>query len=72
MTIITVAQVLTGPLQSGDDALAHRYRKLQRGCGAVPQITKPAPVAELADQMASMRLQRVAADHNTRVCSTIW
>jgi predicted nucleic acid-binding protein len=35
VTTVTIAEVLTGPLQAGDDALARRYRAILQSWGPV-------------------------------------
>lgn len=49
VTTITVAEVLTGPLRAGDDALAQRYR-------AVLESWRPIPLdADIAERAARLR-----------------
>jgi predicted nucleic acid-binding protein len=55
VTTITIAEVLTGPLQSGDDALAQRYRAILESWQVVPL---DAGIAESAARLrASLRLR---------------
>lgn len=49
VTTITVAEVLTGPLQAGDDALAQRYR-------AILESWQPIPLdLDIAESAARLR-----------------
>jgi predicted nucleic acid-binding protein len=50
VTTITIAQVLTGPLQSGDDALAQRYRAILESWQVI------ALDAEIAESAARLRV----------------
>ncbi len=55
VTTITIAEVLTGPLQSGDDALALRYRAILESWQPVPLDID---IAESAARLrASLRLK---------------
>jgi predicted nucleic acid-binding protein len=55
VTTITIAEVLTGPLQAADDALARRYRAI---LGSWQSITLDLDVAEIAARLrASLRLK---------------
>ncbi len=55
VTTITLAEVLTGPLQSGDEDLARRYRAILESWQAVPL---DASIAESAARLrASLRLK---------------
>lgn len=54
LTTITITEVLTGPLQSGDDALAQRYRTIFESWQV---IALDAEIAERAARLrASLRL----------------
>jgi predicted nucleic acid-binding protein len=50
VTTITIAEVLTGPLQSGDDALAQRYRAILESWQVI------ALDAEIAESAARLRV----------------
>ena len=55
ITTIAIAEVMTGPLQSGDDALAQRYRAILE---LWQLITLDAEIAESAARLrASLRLK---------------
>ncbi len=55
VTTVTVAEVLTGPLQSGDEALARRYRAILESWRIVPLDLD---IAESAARLrASLRLK---------------
>ena len=55
MTTITLAEVLTGPLQAGDDAIARRYRAILE---AWQLVGLDADIAEGAARLrASLRLK---------------
>jgi predicted nucleic acid-binding protein len=55
VTTITVAEVLTGPLRNGDDALAQRYRAV---LGSWHPIALDVEIAEMAARLrASLRLK---------------
>jgi predicted nucleic acid-binding protein len=55
VTTITMAEVLTGPLQAGDEALARRYRAILEQWQAVPLDSD---IAESAARLrASLRLK---------------
>jgi predicted nucleic acid-binding protein len=55
VTTITVAEVLTGPLQAGDDALARRYRAI---LGSWELVGLDIDIAESAARLrASLRLK---------------
>jgi len=55
VTTITIAEVLTGPLQAGDEALARRYRTILESWQVVPLDVA---VAESAARLrASLRLR---------------
>jgi predicted nucleic acid-binding protein len=55
VTTITIAEVLTGPLQAGDDALAQRYRAILESWQVV---TLDTAIAEGAARLrASLRLR---------------
>ena len=55
ITTVTIAEVLTGPLQIGDDALAQRYRAVLESWQVVPL---DASIAENAARLrASLRLK---------------
>src|SRR6202035_2536120 len=50
VTMITIAEELTGPLQSGDDALAQRYRAIVESWQVI------ALVSEIAESAARLRV----------------
>jgi predicted nucleic acid-binding protein len=55
VTTVTIAEVLTGPLQSGDEALARRYRAILESWQPVPLDVD---IAESAARLrASLRLK---------------
>jgi predicted nucleic acid-binding protein len=55
ITTIAIAEVLTGPLQAGDDALAQRYRAILESWQVIPL---DAGIAESAARLrASLRLR---------------
>lgn len=55
VTTVTVAEVLTGPLQAGDDALARRYRAILESWQVIPLDVE---IAESAARLrASLRLK---------------
>jgi predicted nucleic acid-binding protein len=55
VTTVTLAEVLTGPLQAGDDAVARRYRAIMEAWQLVPL---DADIAEGAARLrASLRLR---------------
>jgi predicted nucleic acid-binding protein len=55
VTTITIAEVLTGPLQAGDEALARRYRSILESWQPVPLDVN---IAESAARLrASLRLR---------------
>lgn len=59
VTTIAIAEVLTGPLQAGDDALARRYRAVLESWRVVPLDLD---IAEQAARLrASLRLKLVDA-----------
>jgi predicted nucleic acid-binding protein len=59
VTTITIAEVLTGPLQAGDDALGRRYRAILESW---QPIALDVDIAESAARLrASLRLKRADA-----------
>lgn len=55
VTIITIAEVLTGPLQAGDDALAQRYRAVLESWR--PVVLDSAIAESAARLRASLKLR---------------
>lgn len=55
VTTITIAEVLTGPLRAGDDALAQRYRAVLESWQ--PVVLDPAIAESAARLRASLRLK---------------